>query len=78
MADGAGGGCVVPFAGRPTGTDCSALPHVASASCEQGSCNVHACEKGYELEGNECVEADKVIPAGFWEGLQSIARLEAF
>jgi len=77
MLTNAGGGCITPFAGRPTGQDCSALPNVATASCQRGACQVETCIKGFDLKDGECVETNGAKLLGYWEGLQAAVRVAA-
>ncbi|ORY35056.1 hypothetical protein BCR39DRAFT_146038 [Naematelia encephala] len=53
------GACADPIPGRPTGQDCTAIPHTSWVGCQAGSCTVFSCERGYEVDatGTKCVAA---------------------
>lgn len=37
------------------GVDCTSLEGVNDVACVRGECEVRSCERGYRLEGGECV-----------------------
>jgi len=44
------GGCSYPVPGRaPNGKDCSAIEGVANVRCENSTCAVESCKKGWEV-----------------------------
>jgi len=54
------GACSFPLPGRPTGQDCTAIPHAASVACNAGQCRVDSCVRGYTVSSDStgCVSAE--------------------